>query len=284
MSSARVEASGLSIEFPLYHVGARSLKKRLLAAAGATRVRADESNRVVVSALRDLTFSVRSGERVALVGGNGAGKTTLLRTLAGIYEPVAGRLLVEGEVGTLIDPAAGMDADSTGRENIRLRGLYGGLDEAGLRALEEEAAAFSDLGEFLDVPVRGYSAGMAVRLAFAMATAATPRILLMDEWFLAGDAAFMAKAERRLADLVRGAEILVLATHDMGVVRRWCDRAIRLDAGRIVADGPVDAVLGPDPTATAAAAAVLPAPPLERAHVAPDAEATEDAPVPVTAS
>lgn len=240
---AVIESRGLTIEFPLYHFGARSLKKRLLAKAGA-RVHTDDANRVVVSALRDLNFTINSGERVALVGHNGSGKTTLLRALAGIYEPVGGALRVAGSIGSLIDPGAGLDVDSTGRENIRLRGLYSGLDEAGMRALEEDAAAFSGLGEFLDVPTRGYSSGMQLRLSFAMTTTMSPQILLMDEWFLAGDADFMARAEERLVGLVEGAEILVIATHDENVVRRWCTRVIRLQAGRIVADGPVDAVLG----------------------------------------
>ncbi|PZP42375.1 MAG: ABC transporter ATP-binding protein [Azospirillum brasilense] len=215
---AIIEAKGLNIEFPLYHVASRSLKKRLLARA-AVRVSTDESNRVVVNALRDLTFTIQPGERVALVGHNGAGKTTLLRTLAGIYEPVGGSLRVDGEIGSLIDPAAGMDPDSTGRENIRLRGLFRGLSEAEIAELEREAAAFSGLDEFLDVPIRGYSAGMGIRLSFAMATTMNPDILLMDEWFSAGE-------------------------HDFNVVRRWCNRAIRLEAGRITADGTVDEILG----------------------------------------
>ena len=239
---ARIEARGLRVEFPLYHLGARSLKKRLLARAAA-RVRTDESNRVVVSALRDLDFQIGVGERVALVGRNGAGKTTLLRSLAGIYEPVGGRLLIEGSVGSLIDPAAGMDGDSTGRENVRLRALYRNLAPAEQATLEAEVAEFAGLGEFMDVPIKGYSAGMAVRLAFAIATAMQPQILLMDEWFLAGDAAFMGKAEARLASLVTGADIMVIATHDVAIARRWCTRAIHLDAGRIVADGPVDTVI-----------------------------------------
>ncbi len=239
---AHILAERLSIEFPLYHLGARSLKKRLLAST-PLRLRTDESHRVVVSALRDLSFEIRRGERVALVGHNGAGKTTLLRTLAGIYEPVAGRLEVVGEIGSLIEPSAGMDPNATGRENIVLRGLYRGLTEAESRILAEDVAAFAGLGEFLDIPVRSYSAGMGVRLAFAMATAMAPQVLLMDEWFLAGDAEFMQRAEERLHRLVSDADILVIATHDMGVVRRWCDRVIRLDAGRITADGPVDAVL-----------------------------------------
>jgi lipopolysaccharide transport system ATP-binding protein len=182
---ARICADGLRIEFPLYHLGARSMKKRLLGAA-SRRVKADAQNRVVISALSDLSFTIESGERVALVGHNGAGKSTLLRTLAGIYEPVGGRLTVEGE--------------------------------------------------FLDVPIHGYSAGMSIRLAFAMATAVQPQILLMDEWFSAGDADFMAKAEIRLEQLVTASEILVIATHDMNVVKRWCNRVIRLEAGRIVED------------------------------------------------
>ncbi|MBP0444390.1 ABC transporter ATP-binding protein [Roseomonas sp. SSH11] len=239
---ALIEANDLRVEFPLYHLAARSLKKRLLARAAA-RVRTDESNRVVVSALRELNFRISSGDRVALIGRNGAGKTTLLRSLAGIYEPVGGRIRIEGAIGSLIDPAAGMDMDSTGRENIRLRALYRNLDEAAQAALEEEVVAFAGLGEFMDVPIKGYSAGMLIRLAFALATAMQPQILLMDEWFMAGDASFIDKAEARLATLVSGAEILVIATHDMDIARRWCNRAIRLDAGRIVADGPVGPVV-----------------------------------------
>ena len=232
---ARICAEGLRIEFPLYHHGARSMKKRLLGAA-SRRVKADANNRVVISALSDLSFTIESGERVALVGHNGAGKTTLLRTLAGIYEPVGGSLTVEGQIGTLIDPAAGMDILSTGRENIRLRGLYRGLNAEQIAALEAEAAEFSGLGEFLDVPIHGYSAGMSIRLAFAVATAVHPQILLMDEWFNTGDEEFLAKAETKLEQLIKTSEILVIATHDMDVVKRWCNRVIRLEAGRIVGD------------------------------------------------
>jgi len=239
-----IEAAGLSIEFPLYHLSARSLKKRMLAAT-PIRLRQDESQRIVVAALRDLSFRIESGERVALVGNNGAGKTTLLRTLAGIYEPVAGRIEVEGSIGSLIDLSAGMDPEATGRENIVLRGLFLGLSHADCRAMAEEAGRFSGLDEFLDMPIRTYSAGMSMRLSFAVATIMSPQILLMDEWFLAGDADFMARASQRLERLVVDADILVLATHDMGIVRRWCTRVIRLGSGRIEADGTVEKVLGP---------------------------------------
>jgi lipopolysaccharide transport system ATP-binding protein len=240
---AHILAEGLDIEFPLYHVGARSLKKRLLSRTGL-RLRTDQSNRVVVSALRGLSFHIERGERVALVGHNGAGKTTLLRTLAGIYEPVAGRLEVDGQIGSLIDPSAGIDMDSTGRENIQLRCLFRGLSAAESQEKVEEIGAFSGLGTFLDVPIRTYSAGMSVRLSFAIATMIEPQILLMDEWLAAGDADFQKQAQGRLEQLVTDADILVLATHSMDTARTWCSRAIRLESGRIVADGPVEDVVG----------------------------------------
>lgn len=237
----QVEATSLAIEFPLYHHNARSLKKRLLGGMADRLSQAD--NRVVVAALRDITFRIDRGERVALVGPNGAGKSTLLRCLAGIYMPVAGRLVIEGETGALIDPGAGMDPLLTGRENIVLRCLYRGMTEAESRGVADQIAAFAGLKEFIDVPIRGYSSGMNIRLGFAMATAMTPDILLMDEWFLAGDAAFIAKAEERLTRLVSDSEILVIASHDMNIVRKWCTRAIRLEGGRILADGPIGEVL-----------------------------------------
>jgi len=237
---ALIEAVGLTLEFPFYHLGARSLKKRLL---GGARLHTDASNRVVVSALSDLHFRIGRGERVALVGPNGAGKTSLLRMLAGVYEPAAGRLRVEGQVGTLIDIAAGMDPESSGRENVLLRGLYRGLSAQACEALVAQVAGFAELGDFIDMPIRTYSAGMGVRLSFAIATAMQPEVLLMDEWFLAGDAAFMERADERLSSLVGGADILVLATHDMAAVRRWCNRVLRVEGGRIMADGPVEDVL-----------------------------------------
>lgn len=238
---AYIEARGLGIEFPLYHHNARSLKKRLL--SGRSGRLTETENRVVVAALRDINFRIDSGERVALIGPNGAGKSTLLRTLAGIYTPVAGRLVLEGRIGSLIDPSAGMDPLLTGRENIILRCLYTGLTESEARGRADQIAEFAGLGEFIDVPIRGYSSGMNVRLGFALATAMTPDILLMDEWFLAGDADFMVRAEERLARLVTDSEILVLASHSVSILRKWCTRAIKLEGGRIVQDGPVMEVL-----------------------------------------
>lgn len=242
IGTARIDISGISVFFPLYHGGSRSLKKTVIAAA-SSRLGQDSQNRVVVQALRDITFTLTSGDRLGLIGSNGAGKTTLLRTLAGIYEPVMGRLSVQGSLNALLDPNLGMNPDLTGRENIRLRGQYNGLPVSVLKRLADDVAEFAELGDFLDLPVRIYSSGMVVRLAFALATAIRPQILLMDEWFLAGDASFIEKARIRLEDMVRGAEILVLSTHLEDAVRDWCTRAIWLEQGRVHDDGPALDVL-----------------------------------------
>jgi lipopolysaccharide transport system ATP-binding protein len=235
---ASIDARDVSVLFPLYHGNSRSLKKLLMAAASG-RLAEDQQHRVVVRALSDINFSLKSGERLGLVGSNGAGKTTLLRVLAGIYEPVTGRVRLHGTLNALLDPNMGMNPDLTGRENIMLRGLYGGLSRPMQARLEDDVIEFSELSDFIDLPMRIYSAGMAVRLGFALATAIRPRILLMDEWFLAGDAGFMEKARQRLESMVRAADILVLSTHSDAIVREWCTRVIWLEKGRIRADGPV---------------------------------------------
>ena len=240
--SASVEIENLSVFFPLYHGNSRSLKKMMFSAASG-RLGKDKQQRVVVEALRDMSFTLRSGDRLGLIGGNGAGKTTLLRTLAGIYEPVIGRLRIQGTLNALLDPNLGMNPDLTGRENIRLRGLYNGLLSADLKRLEDDVHAFAGLGDFLDLPVRIYSSGMVIRLGFALATAIRPQILLMDEWILAGDADFMEKARVRLEDMVSSAEILVLSSHSESVIVTWCSRVLWMEQGRIREDGPAMEVM-----------------------------------------
>jgi lipopolysaccharide transport system ATP-binding protein len=239
---ATLVAENVAVDFPLYHGSARSLKKTVFSRASG-RLGEDNQHRTVVQALRDINFSLKTGDRLGLIGTNGAGKTTLLRTLAGIYEPVAGRVLVEGSLNALLDTQLGMNPELTGRENILLRGLYSGLPRARIRALEEDVQDFAELGAFMDLPVRVYSSGMVVRLGFGLATAINPQVLLMDEWFLAGDARFMSKAIGRLENVVQGAEILVLSSHQNDALRQWCTRLIWLDHGRMRADGPVDEVL-----------------------------------------
>ena len=249
---AAIEIEGVDVSFPIYHGNSRSLKRTVFAAASG-RLQEDSRHRIVVQALRNVSLRLSSGDRLGLIGGNGAGKTTLLRTLAGIYEPVVGRVHVSGTIGALLDPNLGMNPELTGRENIALRGLYNGLPTPAIRRLEEDVQAFAELAEFLDLPVRFYSSGMVIRLGFALATAIRPQVLLMDEWFLAGDAAFMDKARYRLEDMVRGAEILVLSSHSTPVILEWCTRVIWLEQGRVMADGPpqevMDRYLGRTPEA-----------------------------------
>jgi homopolymeric O-antigen transport system ATP-binding protein len=258
MPEARIDIARVSVFFPLYHAGSRSLKKTVMAAASG-RLGRDRQSRVVVQALRDISFTLTAGERLGLVGMNGAGKTTLLRTLAGIYEPVTGRVRIQGSLTTLLDTRQGLNLELTGRENIRLHGLYTRIPPAQLSRLEDDVAEFSGLGDFIDLPVRTYSSGMVIRLAFAIATASRPQILLMDEWFLAGDEEFIDKAKDRLEGMVRRAEILVLSTHTLDIIRTWCSRVLWIDQGRIRQDGTPEEVL--------AAYATRPMPALAAAEV-----------------
>lgn len=237
-----ISVSDLSIDFPLYHAESRSLKKAMLSAA-RSRLSQDQKQRFVVQAVRNVSFDLKPGDRLGLVGANGAGKTTLLRALAGIYEPARGALSVRGRLTALLDPGQGLNLDLTGRENIRLFGLYKRLSRAEVARVEEDVVEFSELEQFVDIPVRTYSSGMTVRLGFALATAIHPEILIMDEWILAGDAGFMEKARHRLESIVRGADILVLSSHAASVIKEWCNRVIWLDQGRIKGDGPSGEVL-----------------------------------------
>jgi lipopolysaccharide transport system ATP-binding protein len=232
----------VSVAFPLYHSESRSLKKEILDRA-SSRFGRDHKRRPVVQALQNISFTLRSGDRLGLVGANGSGKTTLLRTLSGIYQPTIGSLSIEGRVTSILDPGQGMNMDMSGRENIRLRGYFLGVPASEIARLEADVEDFSDLGEFLDLPVRNYSSGMVVRLAFAMATAIRPEILLMDEWIMAGDAAFMEKARARIEGMVRHADVLVLASHSAPILGEWCNRVIWIDQGRIRADAAPIAVL-----------------------------------------
>jgi len=240
--TARIEVSNVDLDFPLYHTSGRSLKKTLLRTV-TKRMGEDSKHRIVVQALRGISFTLNAGDRLGLIGSNGAGKTTLLRTLAGIYEPNSGIIRVDGTLNALLDPNLGMNVNLTGRENIMLRGLYAGLNPAAIERLEEDVRRFADMDEFLNLPIRIYSAGMIIRLGFALATAIRPQVLLMDEWFLAGDANFMERARARLEDMVRGAEILVLSSHNTEALLDWCTRVIWMEQGRIQMDGPTEQVL-----------------------------------------
>jgi ABC-2 type transport system ATP-binding protein/lipopolysaccharide transport system ATP-binding protein len=240
---AYISLKDATVEFPLYTGGSRSLKKQLLRVGARRKTISTRDDRVIVRALDNVTLDLVSGDRVGLVGHNGAGKTTILRVLAGIYEPVQGSFMIEGRVCSLLNVGLGLDPDVSGYENIILQGMYLGYRPSEMREKIDEIAAFTELESFLSMPVRTYSSGMALRLAFAVATAVRPEILLMDEWVLAGDGRFMEKARRRIEEFTKTADILVLASHSMEILRQWCDRILWLDGGKIRMDGPTEEVL-----------------------------------------
>ena len=212
----------------------RSLKRLL-----TTLVTRNAAQIEDVHALKAITVEVRPGERVALIGSNGAGKSTFLKMIAGLYPISAGQRQVEGRIRSLFDLSLGFEPDASGRENILYRGLLMGMTPRAMREMEDEIVDFADIGQFIDYPVKTYSAGMQVRLAFAIATSVAGDILLVDEVIGAGDAAFMRKAQARIRSLIDNSEMLILASHDFASLRALCNRGLVLDRGRLVFDGDV---------------------------------------------
>ncbi|MEH6418224.1 ABC transporter ATP-binding protein [Pseudomonas sp. CGJS7] len=231
---ARILLKDCSLHLPIYGTINRSLKGAMLASATGGRVATESRDIVVIEALKNVNLDIRPGDRVGVMGHNGAGKTSLLRLLAGIYEPTSGGVLVEGKVSSLLDVTLGMDFEATGYENILLRGLMQGLEVEEIKRLTPSIVEFSGLGEFLNVPVRTYSSGMVLRLAFSIITSVPAEILLMDEWLSVGDADFVHRAEERLKGLVREASILVLASHSREVVQHLCNVHISMEHGEVV--------------------------------------------------
>jgi ABC-type polysaccharide/polyol phosphate transport system ATPase subunit len=191
-----------------------------------------------VKALQSISMSIEAGERVGLIGHNGAGKSTLLKVMAGIYPPGRGRVTTAGHICPLFEFVTGFEMEATGWENIRTRALLLGMAPREIDRKIEDIGRFTNLGEFLDIPVRHYSTGMFVRLAFATSTAVDPQILLLDEVMAAGDASFIEAARGRMNDLMERASIVVFATHSLDVLPQFCERTLMLRQGRLVADGP----------------------------------------------
>lgn len=234
---ASIEFKDVCVDFPIYNASGRSLKKRLIQVATGGQLGADQQGRVVVRALEGLSFTLRDGDRVGLLGHNGAGKSTLLRLLSGVYEPSSGNAKIKGEIGSLIDISLGIDPEATGRENIYLRGGLLGMTKAQITTQIENIIEFSELGDFVDMPLRTYSTGMHLRLAFAVSTIVRPEILLMDEWLSVGDEGFKHKAEARMTELVQSTNILVIASHSRDLVLHTCNRVIWLEHGKVRMDG-----------------------------------------------
>jgi len=240
---ASIEFKNVCVDFPIYNANGRSLKKRLIQVATGGQLGADQQGRVVVRALEGLSFTLKDGDRVGLLGHNGAGKSTLLRLLSGVYEPSSGSARINGEIGSLIDISLGIDPEATGRENIYLRGGLLGMTRSEITAQIGDIIEFSELGDFVDMPLRTYSTGMHLRLAFAVSTIVRPEILLMDEWLSVGDEGFKHKAEERMTELVQSTNILVIASHSRDLVLHTCNRAIWLEHGKIRMDGDSQSVV-----------------------------------------
>jgi ABC-type polysaccharide/polyol phosphate transport system ATPase subunit len=221
----------VTVEYPIYNVGNMSFRNRLVAIGTGGRLRSDTRRITTVTALDGVNLHLKDGDRVGLTGHNGSGKTTLLRTMAGIFQPTRGAIAISGRVSTVFGLGAGLDPELSGYENIVRMSLLLGVSFAEARASIPEIEEFTELGDFLAVPVRTYSIGMMTRLAFAVATAVHPEILLIDEILSAGDANFQEKARKRMDAFIARASIFVMASHSRDLIREYCQRTIVLSHG-----------------------------------------------------
>ncbi len=237
-----IDVRDASVDFPIFDAKSRSLKHTVLGVVGGN-VAANDRKVVVIEALHHINLHVSEGDRLALVGDNGAGKSTLLRLLSGIYEPTSGQALVNGRVAPVFDLGVGMDPEISGLENILVRGLFLGMSRKQMESRVDDIAEFTELGDYLSMPLRTYSTGMRVRLALGVVTSIDPEILLLDEGIGAVDAEFLAKARNRLNELVERSGILVFASHSDEFLADLCDTAIWMDQGTIREHGPLREVL-----------------------------------------
>lgn len=235
---AFIELEHLSVDVPLFH--SRSLKQQILRAGVGGKMEKNDRNTLHIKALDQVSCRIFDGDRVGVIGHNGAGKSTLLRVLSRIYEPTQGRLYIDGKVSCILDVAFGMSPESTGYENILTRGILFGLTREVIQAKMAEIAAFTGLGDYLSVPIRTYSSGMQLRLAFGVATAIQPEILVLDEIVGVGDAAFMEKAKRRCYELIDQSRIVVLSSHSFEIIRELCNKVMLLEGGRLTFFGDVE--------------------------------------------
>ncbi len=237
---AQIDLHSIFIEFPIFNVNARSIKKHFLKLATGGSIVKDANQHIIVNALNDVSLSFKHGERVGLIGHNGSGKSTLLRLLARIYEPTRGQIKIDGHVSPMLDFATGMESEFTGYENIYIQGILLGSSRKEIKKKVDDIAELTGLGDYLAMPVRTYSSGMKIRLAFAISTSIKPDILLIDEIFGAGDAAFMDKARAKMISLLDQSSIVVMASHADDLIREFCTKVLLLEGGRVKYFGSVE--------------------------------------------
>jgi ABC-type polysaccharide/polyol phosphate transport system ATPase subunit len=240
---SRLLLDKVGVDFPIFGSN-KNLRLSLIAGVTGGRIlpKGHQAGNIVVKALEDISIDLRSGDRVGLMGHNGAGKSTLLRVMAGVYYPTAGRLQIEGHLTPLINLTPGIEMEDTGYDNIITVGMLLGMSLEEITARAPEIIEFSELGDYIHVPVRTYSSGMQARLGFAISTSIDPGILLLDEGIGAADARFAEKAARRTKEIMEKTDILVLASHSDALIESMCDRAILMHHGRLLEFGTIDAV------------------------------------------
>lgn len=240
---AHIELRNVSVEFPIYNVSSRSFKKKFIRLATGGNVSRDANEHIVIRSLNNVSLSLQHGDRIGLIGHNGAGKSTLLRLLANIYEPTNGQMRVDGNISSILNLTQGIETECTGYENIMIRGTILGIPRKQIKMQFDEIAELTGLGDYLEMPVRTYSLGMLVRLAFAISTSIQPEILLIDEVFSAGDADFMEKAVKRMTSLLNQSSIVVLANHADELIREFCNKGLLLEGGEVKFFGDVNEAL-----------------------------------------
>ncbi len=234
-----ISIDGVSIKFRLYHDRSPSLKDFF-----ASLLRREENKRYSdFFALKNISLKIAAGDRLGVVGHNGAGKSTFLKALCNIYEPHEGVIKVNGKIAPLLEIGAGFHPEFTGRENIYLNGSILGHSIEQLKSIESEVIRFAEIENFIDMPVKYYSTGMYMRLAFSLATAIHPDILIVDEVFAGGDIGFVAKAKARMHDMIDNANIVIMVSHDHDLIRLLCNRVVWLHEGKVVADGSPEEII-----------------------------------------
>jgi lipopolysaccharide transport system ATP-binding protein len=237
-----MDLEDVTVDFPIYNAKSRSLKNQVFSIATGGTIGSNSEGHVIIRGLENVSLSLKEGERLGLVGHNGSGKTTLLRVMSGVYHPTGGSIVTNGKCTSLINISLGIDPEATGRENIAIRGALLGFKKRDLSVHQKDIEDFSELGNFLDMPVRTYSTGMQLRLAFAISTIIQPEILIMDEWLATGDQGFQEKANERLHDLVNKTKILIIASHSKDLLLKNCTRIVWLEHGKVRMDADAESV------------------------------------------
>lgn len=237
---SNVLVKNVSVKFRVYHDHSPSIKDKF---SNILRRKWKSGEYSDFWAVDDVSVNLNEGDRVGIIGHNGAGKSTLLKTLCRVYEPTKGEISVDGRIAPLLEIGAGFHPEFTGRENIYLNGAILGYSKAHLQEIEQEVIDFAELAEFIDMPIKYFSTGMYMRLAFSLATAVSPDILILDEIFAGGDASFMEKAKKRMLNLINNSDIMIMVSHDHKLVQSLCNRVIWIDHGKIIADGTSDIII-----------------------------------------